>query len=342
MSCRPRPADLPVGRRHRKADIQAVRKRRPFEEKGTANMEQKLKKKRKGANVSLVFTNRMYVFLIPALAFFLVLWVYPVLQLFYYSVTDFNGINYDFDFVGMKNFIKIFENGTLVNSIKNTLTYAVVVVFLSNVVGLSIAMALNTRIRFKGIFRTCAYFPALFSAIVVGFIWSYVYMPSAGMIASLLNAMGLDGSTFNPLGNFRIALFAIAIVEVWKGFGTTMIIYLAGLQTVDESLLEAGRIDGCNEWQLTRLVKLPLISSTITINVILNVIAGLKAFDYAFIMTNGGPGKSTRTLMFQIYQIAFTDQKMGRASAFSVVAFFVIILITVFMLFFMNKREVEL
>ena len=84
-------------------------------------MEQKLKKKRKGANVSLVFTNRMYVFLIPALAFFLVLWVYPVLQLFYYSVTDFNGINYDFDFVGMKNFIKIFENGTLVNSIKNTL-----------------------------------------------------------------------------------------------------------------------------------------------------------------------------------------------------------------------------
>ena len=248
----------------------------------------------------------------------------------------------DFDFVGMKNFIKIFENGTLVNSIKNTLTYAVVVVFLSNVVGLSIAMALNTRIRFKGIFRTCAYFPALFSAIVVGFIWSYVYMPSAGMIASLLNAMGLDGSAFNPLGNFRIALFAIAIVEVWKGFGTTMIIYLAGLQTVDESLLEAGRIDGCNEWQLTRLVKLPLISSTITINVILNVIAGLKAFDYAFIMTNGGPGKSTRTLMFQIYQIAFTDQKMGRASAFSVVAFFVIILITVFMLFFMNKREVEL
>ena len=120
-----------------------------------------------------------------------------------------------------------------------------------------------------------------------------------------------------------------------------MIIYLAGLQTVDESLLEAGRIDGCTEWQLTRLVKLPLIYSTITINVILNVIAGLKTFDYSFIMTNGGPGKSTKTLMFQIYEIAFDDQKMGRASAFSVVAFFVIILITVCMLFFMNKKEVE-
>lgn len=304
-------------------------------------MDKNPRKKRKGGNISLVFNNRMYFFLIPAMTFFLVLWVFPVLQLFYYSVTNFNGINYDFDFVGLKNYAKIFENGTLINSIKNTLTYAVIVVICSNLLGLGAAIALNSKIRMKGLFRTCAYFPALFSAIVIGFIWSYVYMPSSGMISGLLNGLGMDGSSFNPLGNFKTALFAIALVEVWKAFGTTMIIYLAGLQTVDESLLEAGRIDGCNEWQLTRRVKLPLISSTITINVILNVIAGLKAFDYAFIMTNGGPGKSTRTLMFQIYQIAFTDQKMGRASAFSVVAFFVIIAITVFMLYFMNKREVE-
>ena len=300
-----------------------------------------MNKKRKG-NLSLVFPNKMYVFLIPAMAFFIIFWLFPIIQLFYYSVTNFNGINSDYDVVGMKNFIKIFENGTLGNSVKNTLTYAVVMVISSNLIGLTIAMLLNMRIRGKGLFRTCAYFPALFSAIVVGFIWSYVYMPSSGMIAGILNALGMDGSAFNPLGNFRVALFAIAFVEVWKGFGTTMIIYLAGLQTVDESLLEAGRIDGCTEWQLIRKVKLPLISSTITINVILNVISGLKAFDYAFIMTNGGPGKSTKTLMFQIYEIAFTDQKMGRASAFSVVSFFVIILITVFMLYFLNKREVEL
>ncbi len=112
--------------------------------------------------------------------------------------------------------------------------------------------------------------------------------------------------------------------------------------SICQTLVEAGRIDGCNEWQLIKKVKLPLISSTITINVILNVIAGLKAFDYSFIMTNGGPGKSTNTLMFTIYKIAFTDQMMGKASAFSVVSFLVIILITIFMLIFMNKREVEL
>lgn len=303
---------------------------------------QNANKKRKISNTSLVFNSKMYFFLIPALAMFLVFWIFPVLQLFYYSVTDFNGVNYNFNFVGMKNYVKVLSNGTLTNSMKNTLIYAVVTVVLSNLIGLSVAMILNTKIRFKGLFRTCAYFPALFSAIVIGFIWSYVYMPSSGMIAGIINLFGGNGSTFNPLGNHNAALYAIAIVEVWKAFGTTMIIYLAGLQTIDESLLEAGRIDGCTEWQLIRKIKLPLISSTITINVILAVISGLKAFDYSFIMTNGGPGKATKTLMFQVYQTAFNDMKMGRASAFSILAFAFIISITVVMLLFMNKREEEL
>lgn len=299
-------------------------------------------KKKKRSGDSPVFNDKMYFFVIPALAMFLIFWIMPVFQMLLYSFTNFNGVNYDYDFVGFKNYIKIFSNGTLVNSVKVTLIYAVIIVALSNLIGLGAALILNTKIRGKGFFRTCAYFPALFSAIVVGFIWSYVYMPSSGMIASIMTALGFDGSSFNPLASFTWALLAIAIVEVWKGFGTTMIIYLAGLQTVDESLLEAGRIDGCTEWQLTRLIKLPLISATITINVILSVIGGLKAFDFSFIMTNGGPGKSTKTLMFQIYEMAFNEQKMGRASALSIVSFLFIIVITVIMLYFMNKREVEL
>ncbi|WP_394918776.1 carbohydrate ABC transporter permease [uncultured Robinsoniella sp.] len=297
---------------------------------------------KKSKRKTLVFPNRMYLFVIPALVLFLIFWIVPVLQLFYYSMTNFNGINYDYDYVGFKNYLTLLKDGSMINAIKNTLIYAVVVVVLNNILGLVIAMALNVKLRGKAFFRTVAYVPALFSAIVVGFIWSYVYMPDSGMIASIMTAMGLDGSSFNVLGNYKTALYAIALVEVWKGFGATMIIYLAGLQTVDDSLLEAGKIDGCSQWQLIRKIKLPLISATVTINVILAVIGGLKAFDYSFIMTNGGPGKSTNTLMFSIYRIAFNDQMMGKASAFSVVAFAVIILITVFMLFYMNKREVEL
>jgi len=299
-----------------------------------------MKKKFRGA--SLVMPDRMYLFAIPALVLFLTFWVYPVLQLFYYSVTNFNGVNYNYDFVGFKNYARIIKEGSLVNAIKNTFIYTVIIVVGSNLLGLALAMLLNMKIIGKTIFRTMAYIPALFSAIVVGFIWSYVYMPGSGMLAALMNAVGLDGSSLNLLGNFKTALYSISVVDIWKNVGTTMIIYLAGLQTVDESLLEAGKIDGCTEWQLIRKIKLPLISATITINVVLNVIAGLKSFDYSFIMTNGGPGKATQTLMYIIFKTAFNDQMMGKASAFSVVSFILIIAITILMLRFMNKREVEL
>lgn len=302
----------------------------------------KKKRKNSGNDISLVMPKRMYFFIVPAITLFLIFWIFPVLQLFYYSITNFNGINYNFDYVGFDNYLRLFKEGTLINSIKNTLIYALIIVVGSNVIGLSMAMALDVKIKGKTFFRTATFIPALFSAIVVGFIWSYVYMPESGMIATLLNSIGLDGTKFNLLGNYKTALYGISIVDIWKNVGTTMIIYLAGLQTIDTSLLEAGRIDGCSDWLLLRKVKLPLITSTITINVILNVIAGLKAFDYSFIMTNGGPGKSTNTLMFTIYRIAFTDQMMGKASAFSVVAFFIIIAITIFMLIFLNKREVEI
>lgn len=300
-------------------------------------------KKKNTGSLSLVFPKKMYVFMIPALAMFLVFWVFPVLQLFYYSVTNFNGINFNnMKYVGLSNYATLLSNGTLFKAVKNTLLYTGIIVIGTNVLGLAVAMALNVNIRGKAFFRTCSFLPALFSAVVVGFIWSYVYMPGSGMIASLMNLIGLDGSSFNILGDYKTALYGISIVDIWKGFGTTMLIYLAGLQTVDEGLIEAGRIDGCTDWQLFCKIKLPLISSTITINVILNVIAGLKAFDYPFMMTNGGPGTSTNTLMYVVFKIGFNERRMGMASALSVMSFFVIIAITIVMLYIMNKREVEL
>lgn len=304
----------------------------------------KMKKNKNGlrSRHSLVFTNKMFLFILPALFLFAVFWIAPLIQLFYYSFTDFNGVNYHYNFVGWKNYRSLFKDGTLWNAVKNTLLYAVMIVLGSNLMGLGMALILNSRLKGKTFFRTIAYLPALFSAIVVGFIWSYIYMPRSGLIASLIELFGGEGNSFNILGNFKTALVGIAIVEIWKAFGNTMIIYLAGLQTVDESLLESAKMDGCNEWQSIARVKLPLIAPTITINIILNIIAGLKAFDYAFIMTNGGPGKSTNTLMFTVYKLAFNEQVMGKASALSVMAFLIIVLITSAMLTLLNKREVEL
>jgi raffinose/stachyose/melibiose transport system permease protein len=291
----------------------------------------------------LVFPAKIYLFIIPAIILFLVFWIFPIFQMFFYSVTDFNGINFkSFSIVGVKNFVSIFNDGTLSNSLKNTVVYTIIIVAASNILGLLIALLLNARIPGKGIFRTCCFLPTLFSAIVVGFIWSYVYMPGEGMISSFIKILGGDSETFNILGNYKTALYAIALVEIWKTFGYTMLIYLAGLQTVDENLLEAARIDGCNEIQSITHIKLPLLYFTITINTVLSVISGLKAFDYTFIMTNGGPGKSTNTLMFTIYKIAFSERQMGKASALSVVSFAFIVIVTIGLLAYMNRHEVEL
>ncbi len=302
--------------------------------------ENSLKKKKK--HKSLVMTEKMFWFAMPAFLMYFTFWIFPVLQLSRYSITNFNGINQNYDIVGFKNYITLYKEGTLLNAIPNTVIYAVVLVAVSNIIALALALLLDSNIKGKAVYRTAAYLPTLFSAIVIGFIWSYVYMPGNGMIAAIMNSVGLDGSRFNILAGFKSALYAIITVDIWKHIGTTMIIYLAGLQTIDTSLIEAGKIDGCSGWQMIRLIKVPLISATITINVVLSIINGLKAYDYVFIMTNGGPGKSTNTLMYSIYKLAFTEQLMGKSAALSVVAFILIIGITICMLIYMNKREVEM
>jgi ABC-type sugar transport system permease subunit len=132
------------------------------------------------------------------------------------------------------------------------------------------------------------------------------------------------------------------MVEIWKSSGGTIIIYLAGLQTIPYEIEEAARIDGCNRWQLFWQVRFPLLSTAITINLVLSVIFGLKAFDYMYLMTKGGPARATSTLMFTVYNTAFVENLFGKASALGVIAFLVILIATAFTLKFLRSREVEM
>ncbi|WP_256701830.1 carbohydrate ABC transporter permease [Paenibacillus sp. P3E] len=283
----------------------------------------------------------MYFFAIPALVFYLIFWIFPILKLFQYSVTDYNGFSPDFNYIGLDNFKDLFASGTLGTSLWHTILYTVISVALGNLIGLALALMLNMNIRGKGFYRSISYIPTLFSAIVVGFIWSYVYMPDSGMITTLLSKIGFNTENINFLGNYSTALYSIIFVEIWKNIGTTMIIFLAGLQTVPKDLLEAGEIDGCGPWRLLRNIKLPLLATSVTINITLSLINGLKAFDFPFIMTSGGPGTSTNTLIFSIYKMAFTEQMFGKASALGILSFLFIMVITGIFVLNMNKREVS-
>ncbi|WP_239618115.1 carbohydrate ABC transporter permease [Cohnella mopanensis] len=290
---------------------------------------------------SAVMRKTMYYFVLPALLFYCLFWIIPILKLFQYSVTDYNGYVQKFNYVGFDNFKNLFQSEILGLSIKNTLIYTFITVVLGNIIALALAFLLNANIRAKGFYRSAFYIPTLFSAIVVGFIWSYVYMPDEGLIASFLNKIGITGFDTNFLGSYSKALYSIIAVDIWKNIGTSTIIFLAGLQTVPHDLIEAGKIDGAGRWKLVRFIKIPMLATSITINVTLSVINGLKAFDYPFIMTNGGPGTSTNTLIFAMYKMAFTDQQFGKASALGIISFALIIAITAIFVFTLNRREVS-
>lgn len=281
----------------------------------------------------------LFLFIVPALVFYLVFWISPVLMSFFYGLTNWSGLG-DYDFVGLDNFKFLIKEGTLFNSMRNTIIYAVIVVVWGNLQALALALLLNMKLKARGAFWTIFYIPALFSTIVVAFIWSYVYAPYYGMLYEVLGKVGI-GENLNLLGSTSTALIAVAFVETWKTSGTMTIIYLAGLQNIPEEVMESARIDGCSAWQSTIRVKIPMLANTITINVMLGLINGFKSFDYVFALTGGGPGTSSSTLMYSIYKMAFMEGQFGKAEALAAVAFIFILAISVVTLLIMKRKEIE-
>jgi raffinose/stachyose/melibiose transport system permease protein len=291
---------------------------------------------------SRTITKLAYLFAIPALLVYLIFWIIPTAMTFFYSMTNWTGLGKSYEFIGLKNLEYLLRDGTLLNSLKVTLLYCAFTLVVGNIYALVVALILNMELRLRNVYRVVFYLPSLLSTVVVGYIWGYVYIPHYGMIAQFLKLIGL--STFDPnlLGNTHTALYAVSIVEIWKASGGTIIIYLAGLQTIPYEIEEAARIDGCSRWQLFWRIRFPLLSTAITINLVLSVIFGLKAFDYMYLMTKGGPGKATSTLMFTVYNMAFVENLFGKASALGIISFLVILVATAFTLKFLRSREVEI
>ncbi|GBF76137.1 hypothetical protein PA598K_04585 [Paenibacillus sp. 598K] len=291
--------------------------------------------------MNAVFKRSIYWFMVPGLLVYVTFWILPILLTFHYSLTDTNGFGSLYNYVGLDNYRALLKDGTLVNSAGNTLQYTVASIILTNLLALGLALLLNAKLRLRGIYRTFTYLPTLFSTIVVGFIWGFIYLPDYGMLALLGQSVGFADLELNLLGDASTALWATVIVDVWKGFGGVMIIYLAGLQSVPGELVESAQIDGARSWHILRHIKLPLIAPAITINLSLGLVNGLKQFDYIYTMTQGGPGKSTRTLMFDMFRMAFTESQFGKAAALGVISFVFISIATFALVHFLRTKEVS-
>ncbi|RED60579.1 MULTISPECIES: carbohydrate ABC transporter permease [Cohnella] len=283
-----------------------------------------------------------FTFLIPALILYGAFFIYPSAGSLYYSFTDWAGLSKNIDFVGFRNYIRIFEDEALLSAIKNTVILVVIVTVLQNVLALALAEALNGNIKSRNLLRTVFFLPAVMSTLAVGFIWSYLYNPVDGVINALLRSIGLSSLAQDWLGNPDTALYAIIVILIWQNAGYSMVIYLSGLQSISETYYEAASIDGANYAQKFKHITFPLIGPAITINVVLCVIGGMKTFDVIYATTGGGPGYATETFASILFRKAFSGMaEFGYGSAVAVVLFVVILLVSNLLTKFLRGREVE-
>jgi ABC-type sugar transport system permease subunit len=265
------------------------------------------------------------VFILPALAFFLLFGLFPLFYTFFVSLCK-----YDFltlKFTGAENYLSLLQDGQFINSLRVTLIYVggvtVPIWFLS----LVLALLLNAKIRFQGFYRTAFFVPVVMSLVGVSIIWTQLFHPH-GLTNQFVQWITRYPLTADWTTNELLALPGLIIVNIWKMVGYYGVLYLAGLQGIPPEYYEAASIDGATGWKRFWHVTWPLLFPTTVFIMIISIINAFSAFVTVFMMTGGGPAEATRVLALLIYQFAFQYSKMGTAAAISLYVFIAILILT--------------
>ena len=263
-------------------------------------------------------------FTFPALFFYILLFIIPVILNFGYSFTNWNAIKMTGEtakFIGFDNYIDIFQVSELFMVIVRTLIFAAVTTVFKNVIGFLLALALNEGLKTKNILRAIFFLPAMLSPLIIGLIFGSIFM-KAGFANQLLTALGLEELTKAWLTTKSTALGTTMFVEIWRQVGFNMVIYLAGLQLIDKSYYEAAAVDGANKRQQLRYITLPRILPSLIINLLLALSQGLKAFDIVFVLTGGGPNGATELINTLVFN-QFGKKLYGMSAAYGVILFII-------------------
>lgn len=264
-------------------------------------------------------------YILPWLIGFFVLQLYPFLASIYYSFTDFSILKAP-TFVGVENYKKLlFNDDTFRQSVKVTFIYVLIAVPAKLIFALFIAVVLNQKLRFINFFRTVYYLPSILGgSVAVSVLWRFLFARD-GLINNLISKVGIG--YIDWLGNPDIALYTISILTVWQ-FGSSMVIFLAGLKQIPSDLYEAAKVDGAGRIRIFFRITLPMLSPMIFFNLIMQMVHAFQEFTSAFVITSGGPLKSTYLYGLMLYETAFKFSKMGYASAQSWILFIIIMCFT--------------
>jgi raffinose/stachyose/melibiose transport system permease protein len=257
-------------------------------------------------------------FVVPAAIFLTFIVLVPSLQGIVYAFSDWNGLSPRFRIIGLDNFSQLATDDLGLTSLIQTLRFTVVVTIVMNVIGLLLAVVLNLHLKSRALLRLIFFTPVIVMPVIVAMLWAFMYQPN-GAINTMLTAIGLGGLRQLWLGDYDVVLNAIMIVYMWQFVGVSMVIYLAGLQSVPDETLEAAAVDGAGPFQTLFRITIPQLRPAIITSTILTLIGALKVFDQVWVLTQGGPGNASHTLSTAMYQAAFVFGRYGYGTAIALV-----------------------
>jgi raffinose/stachyose/melibiose transport system permease protein len=278
-----------------------------------------------------------YWFYLPAAIIYGTLFLLPTFAAFYFSLTRWT--IFDSKFIGFDNFVSFFQEPALVKGLVNTLIYGVITSGLKVVLGMLLAVLLTSQIVARGYLRSVVFFPVLLSGIGVGIMFQILMNPERGLINETLGLIGIDGPGW--LTDPQLAIFSIALVDVWKGVGLATLIYIAGIVSIPREYFEAAKMDGASPTSSFFHVVLPLARPATVTVIILSLIGGLRSFDLIWATTRGGPGFSSdviASVIYKQYQAGF----YGLSTAGNVILFLLVTGIVLPLFWFLSRKEVEL
>ena len=280
-----------------------------------------------------------WTFVGPIVFAFSVVVIIPMFIGFYYSFTDWNGIVNDANWVGIKNYIEIFKNdGQMLDSFKFTVKFAIASVIMINFIGFGLALLVTNGRKSNNVLRSIFFMPNLIGGLILGFIWQFIFTKAFDAIGTKLSWSFLEGW----LSTSTTGFWGLVILMSWQMSGYMMIIYIAALQNIPESLIEAAKIDGANAYHRLKNITVPLVMPAFTVGVFLTLSNSFKLYDQNLSLTGGGPYHSTEMLAMNIYKTAFTYNKLGLAQAKAVIFLITVAVITLTQMYFSKKKEVEM
>jgi raffinose/stachyose/melibiose transport system permease protein len=276
-------------------------------------------------------------FYLPAAILYTIFFLVPTFASFWFSLTRWS--LFEFEFIGMDNFVQFFREPALVTGMVNTIIYAVVTSGLKVVLGLLLGVLLTSQIIARGFLRSVVFFPVLVSTIGVGITFQVLMDPFGGLINETLASIGIPGPGW--LTDPSLALLSVALVDVWKGVGLATVIYMAGIVSIPQEYFEAARVDGAGTVAQFRNIVLPLARPATVTVIILSLIGGLRSFDLIWAMTRGGPGFTSdviASVIYKQYQAGF----YGLSTAGNVILFLLVTAIVLPLSRFLSRKEIEL